>query len=87
MDVAVIESQDARSVPHSIMSRIGARKTALTATELAAFLSVSPEQIYKLTKKGTLPSIRIGTSIRYDPRKTAEWLKSRYLVPFGTSRQ
>lgn len=38
--------------------------TLLTVKEAAAFLKLSPETIYRATKAGTLPHVRIGRSIR-----------------------
>lgn len=36
----------------------------LTVKEAAAFLKLSPDTIYRATKAGTLPHVRIGRSIR-----------------------
>jgi excisionase family DNA binding protein len=62
---------DASSLPH----RIEQIHHAITAPELARFLAVSPITVYKLAKAGRLPSFRIGTSVRFDPRAVAEWLR------------
>jgi excisionase family DNA binding protein len=60
--------------PHGIRARLARFKRALTAVELAGLLSVSPITIYKQAKKGIIPSFRVGTSVRFDPRKTADWI-------------
>jgi excisionase family DNA binding protein len=63
----------------SLPQRIEGIKRAITANEVAAFLAVSPITIYKMAKAGRLPSFRIGTAVRFDPRTLAEWLRSNAL--------
>jgi excisionase family DNA binding protein len=48
---------------------------ALTAKELSKLLSVSQVTIFKLAAAGRLPHFRIGTCIRFDPRRIANWLR------------
>ena len=55
--------------------RIEGMQRALTASELAAILAISPITVYKMAKAGRLPSLRIGTAVRFDPRAIAEWLR------------
>jgi excisionase family DNA binding protein len=63
----------------SLPQRIEGIKRAITASEVAAFLAVSPITIYKMAKAGRLPSFRIGTAVRFDPRALAEWLRNNAL--------
>jgi len=48
---------------------------ALTANELAGMLTVSKVTIFKQAKAGRIPSFRIGTCVRFDPRSVAQWLR------------
>jgi len=48
---------------------------ALTASELAKFLSVNKLTIYRRAQAGTLPHFRVGTCVRFDPRTVAAWLR------------
>jgi excisionase family DNA binding protein len=48
---------------------------ALTAKELSKLLSVSQVTIFKLAAAGRLPSFRVGTCVRFDPRRIANWLR------------
>lgn len=50
---------------------------ALTADELARVLSVSRITIFKQAKAGRIPSFRIGTCVRFDPKTVAEWLRAQ----------
>lgn len=61
----------------SLASLVRRRRTAWTAEELAEVLSLSRKHIYKLAKKGRMPSLRIGGAIRFDPHTTAAWLESK----------
>jgi len=48
---------------------------ALTADELASMLTVSRITIFKQAKEGRIPSFRIGTCVRFDPKMVAQWLR------------
>lgn len=61
----------------SLVDEIKATKGALTAPKLAKLLCMSPRAVYDHVQRGTLPAFRIGTSVRFDPRTTAEWLEAR----------
>lgn len=50
---------------------------ALTAKELAELLSVSKVTIFKHAAAGRIPSFRIGTCVRFDPRAIANWLRAQ----------
>jgi len=50
---------------------------ALTVPVLAKMLSVSKQSLYEQVERGSLPALRIGTSIRLDPKITAAWLEAR----------
>jgi excisionase family DNA binding protein len=49
---------------------------ALTADELASMLTVSRITIFKQAKAGRIPSFRIGTCVRFDPKSVARWLQA-----------
>jgi excisionase family DNA binding protein len=49
---------------------------ALNAAQLAAILNISKITIFKQAKAGRIPSFRIGTCVRFDPRAVANWLRT-----------
>ncbi len=61
----------------SLADRIERFGRALTATQLAALLAVSKIIIYKLAQTNRIPSFRIGTCVRFDPKAVADWLRTR----------
>jgi excisionase family DNA binding protein len=61
----------------TLASIVRRRRAAWTADELAQLLSLSRKHIYKLAKKGRMPSLRIGGAIRFDPHATASWIEAK----------
>jgi excisionase family DNA binding protein len=49
----------------------------LTAEELAALLNVSEKTVYRWSKSGSLPSVRLGTLVRFEPAAVSVWLRER----------
>jgi excisionase family DNA binding protein len=58
-----------------ITDRIEQTGHAITANELSKILAVSHVTIFKQAKAGRIPSFRIGTCVRFDPRAVANWLR------------
>lgn len=61
--------------PMSLADRIERMGRALTADELARMLTVSRITIFKHAKAGRIPSFRVSTCVRFDPRSVAQWLR------------
>lgn len=59
----------------SIADTIAARKRALTCEEFAEIMGLAKNTVYEWAKDERLPSIRMGSAIRLDPKKIAEWLR------------
>jgi excisionase family DNA binding protein len=59
----------------SLPQRIEEIKRAMTARQVAEFLAISPITVYKMAEAARLPSFRVGTAVRFDPRAIAEWLR------------
>jgi excisionase family DNA binding protein len=49
----------------------------ITVAELSDLLAESPKTIYARVNRGAQPATRVGSSIRFDPYLTAQWLRSR----------
>jgi excisionase family DNA binding protein len=58
----------------SLADRIAAIPHALTAVDLARFLNVSRLTILRRAKRGTIPSFRVGSCVRFDPASISKWL-------------
>ena len=46
----------------------------LSACDAARALSISERTLYSRTKDGTLPCVRLGGRVLYDPRALAAWI-------------
>lgn len=53
------------------------KKEALRVAEVARILDVSIKKIYRMAAQGQIPSLRISSSIRFDPHEIAVWLRSQ----------
>jgi excisionase family DNA binding protein len=53
------------------------KKEALRVAEVAQILDVSIKKIYRMAAKGQIPSLKISSSIRFDPHDFAAWLRSQ----------
>ncbi len=63
--------------PLTLADRIELFGRAMTATQLATLLAVSRIIIYKLAKRNRIPSFRVGTCVRFDPKAVANWLRGQ----------
>jgi excisionase family DNA binding protein len=61
----------------SLGDRILAFTRAMTAQEVATLFDIHLNTVYVQARAGNMPSFRIGTSIRFDPKKLAEWYRKQ----------
>jgi excisionase family DNA binding protein len=52
----------------------------LTAREAARVLRISEKTLWSMTKRGDIPAIRCGTSVRYDERDLIRWMEASKTV-------
>ena len=62
-----------------------------TVRDAAAFLRLGRNAIYEMAKRDELPSIRIGSRVRFDPAALRVWLRQKHdapasMVPIGLKR-
>jgi excisionase family DNA binding protein len=60
-----------------ILQTLESKDHALKAGELAKLFGVTRQHIYKLAAANAIPSFRIGTAVRFDPKQVGEWLTRR----------
>jgi excisionase family DNA binding protein len=63
----------------SIPEKIEQTGRAITAKELAHYLSLPKVTVYKHARAGKIPCFRIGTVVRFDPHTIAAWLRAHEL--------
>ena len=68
----------------SSLSHLGqlSREHALRGVAwVAEFLNVSKSWVYQATSSGTLPCIRIGAAVRFDPEVIRRWVRGEATAP------
>jgi len=58
-----------------LASRIERMPQLLTARDLYQLLHISRTSLYAKVQSGSIPYVRIGTTIRFDPVRIAAWLR------------
>ncbi len=53
------------------------KKEALRVEDVARILDISAKQIYKMAAKGQIPSLKIASSVRFDPYEIAAWMRGQ----------
>ncbi len=48
----------------------------MTVPEVAEYLRVNPQTVYRKAKSGELPAVRIGRAIRFRRSELENWLKN-----------
>ena len=56
----------------------------MTVTEVAEYLRVNPQTVYRKAKAGELPAVRIGRAIRFRKAELEEWMKTGSVGPRPT---
>ena len=49
----------------------------LDIAQLSEMLNIKKKTIYDWTHKGTIPYIKLGGLIRFDPKEIEQWIKSK----------
>lgn len=49
----------------------------LTVRELAQYLKISVDLVYKLTQQGKIPVSKVGNLLRFDREEIDAWVKSQ----------
>jgi excisionase family DNA binding protein len=62
----------------SIIEKIRASEKALTVSGLAKILNMDRGTVYDHIDRGSLPALRIGSTIRLDPKDVVEYLEKQY---------
>lgn len=52
-------------------------KRLLSVLEAAEILSVCERTVHNLTKRGQLPSVRVGRALRYDPAQLQKFIEQQ----------
>ena len=54
-----------------------AHKLLVTAKQAAQSLAISERTLWELTRRGEIPRLKIGASVRYDLRDLQAWIDKK----------
>ena len=63
--------------PDSIADHLSQLDHCLQAPELARILGIHRITVYKLAAAGEIPSFKIASAVRFDPRAIARWMREK----------
>lgn len=49
-------------------------KSLLTLKEVAGLLRLSPQTVYKMLDRGSIPAVKVGNQWRFEPDRIRAWL-------------
>jgi excisionase family DNA binding protein len=61
----------------SILESLKATRRPLTTKQAAEMLGLHPMTVYKWSRTGRIPTLRLGGALRFDPQALAAWLEAR----------
>ena len=73
---AILSSVGARPAPPDLFDLLES-KPVWKIEELEEVLKISAKALYKQTKRGTIPSFRIGSCVRVPGKELADYLRSK----------
>lgn len=62
---------------------MGSDDDILTVAEVAGYLRLNPQTVYRLTQQGQLPGFKVGRHWRFSRRHIEEWMKAKVRQPQG----
>jgi excisionase family DNA binding protein len=71
--------QSSERIIMSIIDQLKAMDHALTVKELATILHLGKTVVYEMVRRGAVPCIRFGYTVRFDPHEIAVWLKHSHM--------
>lgn len=77
MSKVAATTETAEPPTRSLAETIRARRKAIKIEEVADILSLSQTTLYDWVRTRQIPSYRMGTTIRFDPKELADWLDKR----------
>ena len=61
----------------SMLEEIEAARKPLSVNQVSVILDVSTRTIRRMIERNEIPYVRIGGSVRFDPRSVAVWLRRK----------
>ncbi len=63
----------------TLVERLEECAVMLSVNDVAALFGEHPDTIYRRTKQKTIPHMKLGKALRFDPQELARWLKDNHI--------
>ncbi len=63
-----------------LIAYLSSQRKAIKVEDVAEMLGVSKQAVYEYVKRGSLPALKLGSTIRLNPRDVSRWLEARMTV-------
>jgi excisionase family DNA binding protein len=63
----------------TIIDTLRGTRRPLTVRQCSDILGLHPQTVYKWSRTGRIPVLRLGSALRFDPIVIAQWVESRSL--------
>jgi excisionase family DNA binding protein len=74
-----VKTKKKKMKPALTIAATPALQLLLKPDEAASALGICARKLWELTNSGLIPCVRIGRSVRYDPRDLSSWIDSAKL--------
>jgi excisionase family DNA binding protein len=64
------------SLPYDIYAELTAHHKPMNVTDVVKLTGLSKQSVYGFIKRGSLPALQFGTSIKLNPRDVGQWLEA-----------
>jgi len=75
-----VQVEERGSEALDIIAFLSSQRKAIRVEILADLLDVSKQAIYEHIKRGTLPAVKVGSTVRINPKDAVLWCESRMTV-------
>ena len=62
----------------SILTRLEQRKSLMSVKDVAEITGMSNKSIYRRVEAGTMPFVKFGYTVKFDPHQVARWMRDHY---------
>ena len=62
-----------------VLEELAKCKTMLSVARVAELLDESDDSVYRRVKRGTIPHVRFGMTIKIDPQELAAWISEHHI--------
>jgi excisionase family DNA binding protein len=78
---AYLEKEIDYMLPYDIYAELATHHKPMNVSDVVKLTGLSKQSVYGFIKRGALPALQFGTSIKLNPRDVGRWLESHQTAP------